>query len=363
MNNGFSVFNSQEFKSIRGVLIGEEVWFVAKDVAEALGYTDTTQAIRKLCRYARLVKASDFGVENDSKQLQSDMEANSLESRKGVSETPLNNSEEVQSNVEANSLESRKGVSETPLNNSEELQDTVALPDSNFGFKIIPEPDFYALVFRSTMPKAKEFQDWVFSEVLPTLRKTGYVSINDVNMAVVKELGESTRQLAFVTNRLTDTSRELGIMQYKYGLATAKLHVLTNLPAPKDVLVDPKRYLSASKVFMDVAGYYMRKDNDKGDSIIKLGKLLYNTSIAKGYPLMVSRREFVFHKDVVDECIAALKAKAGPRDIDLAFMPGARKKAGVSGLNMSSILMDMSDEEVEEAVDNPSDDDDLTFDI
>lgn len=228
---------------------------------------------------------------------------------------------------------------------------------------VIPESDVWRLVMRSNLPKAEEFQDWICEEVIPTLRKTGSVAINDVNMAVVKELGESTRQLAFVTNRLADTSRELGIMQYKYGLATAKLHVLTNLPAPKDVLVDPKKYSSASDVFANVAGYYMRKDNDKGDSIIKLGMLLYNTSVAKGYPIALSRREFVFHKDVVDECVAALKAKAGPRDIDLAFRPGARKKAGVSGLNMSSILMDVPDEEVEEAVDNPSDDDDLTFDI
>lgn len=338
MNNGFIVFNSPEFKSIRGVLINEEAWFVAKDVAEALGYAVPKDAVAQHCRYARLVKASDFGIESDSKQLQS--------------------------NGEANSLESRKGGDLTPLNNFKELQDETALPDSPFGFKIIPEPDFYALVFRSNMPKAREFQDWVFSEVLPTLRKTGAVALNDVNMAVVKELGESTRQLAFVTNKLVDTSRELAVVKYKHGLATAKLHVLTHLPAPKDVLINPRKYSSASDVFMKVAGYYMRKDNDKGDSINKLETLLYNTSVAKGYPLMVSRNKFVFHKDIVDECVAALKAKAGPRDIDLAFMPGARKKAGVSGMNMSSILMDYSDEEVEEAVDNPSDDDDdLTFDI
>ena len=195
MSNGFSIFNSQEFKSIRCGVIDEEVWFVANDVAEALGYAIPKDAVAQHCRYARLVKASDFEMGSDSKQLQSTGEANSLESRKGGDLTPLNNSEEVQSNVEANSLKSRKGVSETPLNNSKELQGTVALPDSNFGFKIIPEPDFYALVFRSTMPKAKEFQDWICEEVIPTLRKTGSVALNADTTGLSKQLEEKVAKL------------------------------------------------------------------------------------------------------------------------------------------------------------------------
>jgi prophage antirepressor-like protein len=37
----------------------------------------------------------------------------------------------------------------------------------------IDEPGVYALVFRSKKPEAKAFQDWVYSEVLPSIRKTG----------------------------------------------------------------------------------------------------------------------------------------------------------------------------------------------
>jgi prophage antirepressor-like protein len=37
----------------------------------------------------------------------------------------------------------------------------------------IDEPGVYALVFRSKRPEAKAFQDWVYSEVLPSIRKTG----------------------------------------------------------------------------------------------------------------------------------------------------------------------------------------------
>ncbi|KOR33105.1 hypothetical protein TI05_03130 [Achromatium sp. WMS3] len=38
------------------------------------------------------------------------------------------------------------------------------------------KPDLYALVFGSRLPGAEKFQDWVFEDVLPTLRKTGQYS-------------------------------------------------------------------------------------------------------------------------------------------------------------------------------------------
>lgn len=37
----------------------------------------------------------------------------------------------------------------------------------------INEPNLYRVIFRSNKPEAKQFQDWVFNEVLPTIRKTG----------------------------------------------------------------------------------------------------------------------------------------------------------------------------------------------
>ena len=38
----------------------------------------------------------------------------------------------------------------------------------------INEADFYELVFRSRLPAAKMFRQWVFSKVLPSIRKYGY---------------------------------------------------------------------------------------------------------------------------------------------------------------------------------------------
>nr|WP_315279171.1 BRO family protein [uncultured Acinetobacter sp.] len=40
----------------------------------------------------------------------------------------------------------------------------------------ISEENLYRIVFRSTKPEALNFQNWVFAEVLPTIRKTGSYS-------------------------------------------------------------------------------------------------------------------------------------------------------------------------------------------
>ncbi|HAU3137459.1 TPA: hypothetical protein JDD40_003581 [Salmonella enterica subsp. diarizonae] len=37
----------------------------------------------------------------------------------------------------------------------------------------VNEPNLYRVIFRSNKPEARQFQDWVFNEVLPTIRKTG----------------------------------------------------------------------------------------------------------------------------------------------------------------------------------------------
>lgn len=42
---------------------------------------------------------------------------------------------------------------------------------------VINEPGLYRLIFRSDKPEAKAFQDWVFQEVLPSIRKHGHYSL------------------------------------------------------------------------------------------------------------------------------------------------------------------------------------------
>ena len=46
----------------------------------------------------------------------------------------------------------------------------------------IDEAGFYELVFRSRLPTAKMFREWVFSNVLPSIRKYGYYRTIDLKI-------------------------------------------------------------------------------------------------------------------------------------------------------------------------------------
>ena len=46
----------------------------------------------------------------------------------------------------------------------------------------VDEPGFYELVFKSRLPSAKMFREWVFVKVLPSIRKYGYYRIIDVRI-------------------------------------------------------------------------------------------------------------------------------------------------------------------------------------
>ena len=43
----------------------------------------------------------------------------------------------------------------------------------------IDEPGFYELVFKSRLPAAKMFREWVFTKVLPSIHKYGYYRMID----------------------------------------------------------------------------------------------------------------------------------------------------------------------------------------
>ena len=105
------VFNNPEFGDIRTTIIEGEPWFVGKDVAEALGYERTADAIK--------------------------------------------------AHVEEEDREMLK-VGQSP---------TLNVP--NRGETIINESGLYSLIISSKMPSARKFRRWITSEVLPSIRKQG----------------------------------------------------------------------------------------------------------------------------------------------------------------------------------------------
>ena len=140
------VFNNHEFGFIRTVLIDNEPWFVGKDVASALGYSNTKDAV------------SSHVDSEDKKVL----------------------------------LRSENTTLEIP----------------NRGLGIINESGVYSLIFGSKLKKAKDFKRWVTSEVLPEIRKTGMYSKDNMQdmlsdtdflentvLALIKQKKENERLL------------------------------------------------------------------------------------------------------------------------------------------------------------------------
>lgn len=50
---------------------------------------------------------------------------------------------------------------------------------------IINEPNLYRLIFRSNKPQAQAFADWVYSEVLPSIRKTGAYGVPAIDAKTI----------------------------------------------------------------------------------------------------------------------------------------------------------------------------------
>ena len=115
----------------------QNVWFRGKDVAEILGYNDIKQVIKKHVdnKYKKIFPCrSNINLLRGSKQppQQNDI---------GGGKTP-------------------------PQQNDTRVKYCT----------FINEPGFYSLVFRSKLPAAKKFQDWVFNKVL-SIRKYGYYKL------------------------------------------------------------------------------------------------------------------------------------------------------------------------------------------
>ena len=123
MENNLQVFNNDEFGQIRTVTIDGKPWFIAKDVAEALGYRDTKQSIR--------VNVAD-------------------EDKKHLSKREFGGCTSTTSKI------------------------------NNNGAVVINESGIYALIFGSKLESAKRFKHWVTSEILPSIRKHGIYATDNV---------------------------------------------------------------------------------------------------------------------------------------------------------------------------------------
>lgn len=67
---------------------------------------------------------------------------------------------------------------------------------------LITEGDIYRMIFKSKMEKAKEFEKWVVSYVLPTLRRKQYFIDEDINK---QNLLDAKKEISLIEKRLYET--------------------------------------------------------------------------------------------------------------------------------------------------------------
>ena len=108
-NSELTVFKNEEFGRVRTYVDGGEIYFVAVDVAESLGYSNPRKAVMDNCKKESV---KSIFIKHDNKP-------------------------------------------------------------GGTGVNLIPESEVYRLIMRSKLPDAEKFQDWVVEEVLPSIRKTG----------------------------------------------------------------------------------------------------------------------------------------------------------------------------------------------
>ena len=113
--NEVQIFESEQFGKLRAIEIDGEPWFVGKDVATVLGYSNPRKAL------------ADHVDDEDR------MDGVTIRDSIGRNQNPI----------------------------------------------LINESGLYSLILSSKLPSAKQFKRWVTSEVLPSIRKTGGYVVKD----------------------------------------------------------------------------------------------------------------------------------------------------------------------------------------
>nr|DAJ72494.1 MAG TPA: repressor domain protein [Caudoviricetes sp.] len=187
--NELMIFNNPEFGEIRTVEVNGEPWFVGKDVATALGYSNPRKALADHV--------------DDEDKLQDD----------GVT------------------IRDPIGRDQHPI--------------------VINESGLYSLVLSSKLPGAKKFKRWITSEVIPSIRKNGGYVNGQENMTpeelMAAALIMANKTIENQKVRLSTLTVENQIMQPKadYFDDLVDRNLLTGLrETAKELGIKPKEFIS-----------------------------------------------------------------------------------------------------------------------
>lgn len=186
--NELKIFNSPEFGQVRTTTLNGEPWFVGKDVATALGYSNPSNAVAT-------------HVDDEDKTTYSFQVSGSNYKTKAT---------------------------------------------------IINESGLYSLVLSSKLPTAKQFKHWVTSDVLPTIRKASKYALPKITpnphyrtrmiKTAVKDIGDTADTIAqvFHVKKGIAMTASMQMVGEAYGIDTEPLKKLVPPEANPSFLTPTK---------------------------------------------------------------------------------------------------------------------------
>ena len=159
--------------------------------------------------------------------------------------------------------------------------------------RVIDEPDVYRLIFGSKLESAKRFQDWVFEEVLPAIRKSGgYGVLSPADE--IRYLNQRLSLLQALQRSRDAVMRQEIYDQYRYvserlGFAVPALSAFRP-PDDNDALDDLTRatlaqFFQAVATLEDAAvGYHLNHHREVGVLALNLNEVM-RAAEASGVPL------------------------------------------------------------------------------
>ena len=239
MMSNLQFFNF-EGNEVRGILINDEPCFVGTDVANILGYADSTRAINQ--------------------------------------------------HVDK---EDRKSLS---YKASGDLIPSLWKKKNDFSNKVlITESGVYSLIFGSQQPNAKRFKRWVTSEVLPAIRKYGAYMTDQKAFNVVNNKDGLADLLQQAADQLKEKDIKIEEVEAKNKNLTIQLEESNKKASYLDVILGTPDLLATTQIAADY-GYSAMAFNKLLKSVGIQHKvngqwILYKAYMGKGY---VASKAFTF---------------------------------------------------------------------
>ena len=233
-------FFNFEGNEVRGILINDEPCFVGTDVANILGYADSTRAINQ--------------------------------------------------HVDK---EDRKSLS---YKASGDLIPSLWKKKNDFSNKVlITESGVYSLIFGSQQPNAKRFKHWVTSEVLPAIRKHGAYMTDQKAFNVVNNKDGLADLLQQAADQLKEKDIKIEEVEAKNKNLTIQLEESNKKASYLDVILGTPDLLATTQIAADY-GYSAMAFNKLLKSVGIQHKvngqwILYKAYMGKGY---VASKVFTF---------------------------------------------------------------------